>query len=114
MTSDRVWDPSIHNDKISTSEHLKYLPTIPAEEYEGLFDIKGKLDIKTSLFNSTHTPNPEVILVKTIKEDEFENQDVSTINAVSIINDPDLLFIPVNTTININENGIMILMILLL
>ena len=48
MTSDLVWDPSIYDDKISTSEHLKYLPIIPTGENEELYDIKGNLDIKSS------------------------------------------------------------------
>ena len=55
MTSVRGWDSSIYDDKISTLEHLKYLPTNPAGENEELYDIKGNLNIEASSFNSTYT-----------------------------------------------------------
>ena len=84
-----------------------------------MYDIKGNLDIKTSLFNSIPTSNPKVILVETIEVDEFEDQDVDTISVVSDMNDIQFVldhvhietndadtifvFVPDNSTININE-----------
>ena len=71
---------------------------IPAGENEDFYDIKGNLDIEPSLFDSTPISNPDFILVETIKEDEFENQDVGMVSMVSN-DDTQISFIPVN-----NEN----------
>ena len=49
MISDRVWDPSIYDDKITMSEYFKHLPHIPAGENKEMYDIEGNLDIEASL-----------------------------------------------------------------
>ena len=48
MTSDKVWDPSIYDDKTSPDDHLKHLPTIPAGENEEMYDIEGNLEFEAS------------------------------------------------------------------
>ena len=110
MTSDQVWDPSFYDDKISTLEHLKHLSTIPVGENEELYDIKGNLDIETSLFNSTHTSNLEVILVKIIKVDKFEDQDAGTINVVADMHT--VMLVPGNVTIEKPDANAIVLFIL--
>ena len=72
MTSDRVWDPSIYDDKISISGHIKHLPNIPAGENEELYDIEGNLDIETSFSTSHPVSRPDFILVKTVEHDDFD------------------------------------------
>ena len=74
MTSDRVWDPSIYDGKISISEHIKHLPNIPAGENEELYDIEGNLDIESSSSTSHPVPRPDVVLVETMGLDEFDGQ----------------------------------------
>ena len=83
MTSNRVWDPSIYDDKIPLSEHIKHLPNIPARENEELYDIEGNLNIETSFSTSQSVPRPDMILVETIHVDEFDGQHDGLIGIVS-------------------------------
>ena len=82
MTSDRVWDPSIYDDKITMSEHFKHLPHIPAGENEEMYDIKGNLDIEASLSKSKSASSPAPIVVETVEVDEFEDQDTGSTSVV--------------------------------
>ena len=90
MTSDQVWDPSIYDDRISLSEHIKHLPSIPTGENEELYDIEGNLDIESSFSTSQSVPQPDVLLVETIDIDEFEGQHDGLISKVSDKTDIDI------------------------
>ena len=71
------------------SEHIKHLPNIPAGENEELYDIEGNLDIETSFSTSHPVPRPDMMLVKTIKLDEFDDLPGDVISIVSDIKDND-------------------------
>ena len=71
MSTNQIWDPSIYNHKIPISEHIKYLPTIPAGEIEEMHDIEGNLDMRASFTHKTTTPDDNNILVETIDVDKF-------------------------------------------